>query len=156
MDGDTSFSKEGVDLLKKTLKTDPSRTGAVVGRIIPVCENNCAPNLWVRFQQFDYAAGHWLQKTAEDIFGTVLCASGCFSMIRLIALIATPYSLLMESGSSAIEQYAEDALTPKDVHRLDQGEDRMLTTLLIQNGWSIRYEPVAIAKTFCPEKYFFF
>ena len=36
--------------------------------------------LW--YQQFEYAIGHWLQKASEHVFGCVLCAPGCFSLVR--------------------------------------------------------------------------
>jgi len=43
------------------------------------------PVVW--FQKFEYAVGHWLQKTAEHVLGCVLCSPGCFSMFRGSALV---------------------------------------------------------------------
>lgn len=42
------------------------------------------PIVW--YQKFEYAVGHWFQKTAEHVFGTVLCSPGCFSLVRVAAL----------------------------------------------------------------------
>ena len=43
------------------------------------------PMVW--YQKFEYAVGHWLQKTAEHVFGCVLCSPGCFSLFRGSALM---------------------------------------------------------------------
>lgn len=43
------------------------------------------PVVW--FQKFEYAVGHWLQKTAEHVLGCVLCSPGCFSLFRGVALM---------------------------------------------------------------------
>ena len=37
----------------------------------------------VWFQAFEYAIGHWFQKSAEHVLGCVLCSPGCFSLIRV-------------------------------------------------------------------------
>ena len=41
----------------------------------------------VWYQKFEYAVGHWMQKTAEHVFGCVLCSPGCFSLFRATALM---------------------------------------------------------------------
>ncbi len=41
----------------------------------------------VWYQKFEYAVGHWLHKTAEHVFGCVLCSPGCFSLFRAAALM---------------------------------------------------------------------
>lgn len=43
------------------------------------------PMVW--YQKFEYAVGHWLHKTAEHVFGCVLCSPGCFSLFRAEALM---------------------------------------------------------------------
>ena len=43
------------------------------------------PVVW--YQRFEYAIGHWLQKSAEHMFGSVLCSPGCFSLFRVKALM---------------------------------------------------------------------
>ena len=44
--------------------------------------------------RFEYAVGHWLQKTAEHVMGCVLCSPGCFSLIRMSSL-ASPNVMAM-------------------------------------------------------------
>ena len=41
----------------------------------------------VWFQKFEYAVGHWLQKTTEHVLGCVLCSPGCFSLFRGAAIV---------------------------------------------------------------------
>lgn len=36
----------------------------------------------LRYQKFEYAIGHWLQKSTEHVMGCVLCSPGCFSLFR--------------------------------------------------------------------------
>lgn len=36
---------------------------------------------------FDYAIGHWFQKAAEHVLGSVLCCPGCFRYPKTIALM---------------------------------------------------------------------
>lgn len=42
-----------------------------------------------QYQKFEYAAGHWLQKTAEDVIGTVLCSPGCFTLVRYVLSVVS-------------------------------------------------------------------
>uniref|UniRef100_A0A3B4AAD2 chitin synthase n=1 Tax=Periophthalmus magnuspinnatus TaxID=409849 RepID=A0A3B4AAD2_9GOBI len=80
LDGDTDFQPAAVVLLVDRLKMYP-RVGAACGRIHPTG----TPAVW--FQKFEYAISHWLQKTAEHVFGCVLCSPGCFSLFRAEALM---------------------------------------------------------------------
>ena len=41
----------------------------------------------VRYQKFEYAVGHWLQKATEHVLGCVLCSPGCFSLFRAKAIM---------------------------------------------------------------------
>ncbi|KAH3764088.1 chitin synthase chs-2 [Pelomyxa schiedti] len=136
VDGDTRYGKRSVRKLCLLLQSD-STCAAVCGRVFPI-----GSGLLASYQKFEYASGHWLQKSAEDILGTVLCSPGCFTLMKTAALFG--------SENSVSEQYSSDALTAVDALTHDQGEDRWLSTLLIKTGWRIRYCSVAKAKTFCP------
>lgn len=115
------------------------------------------------YQRFEYAIGHWLQKATESVLGCVLCAPGCFSLLRASALAD-------ENG--IMEIYSKISTKPDDYIQCDQGiisskkflivninfnisarlgEDRWLCTLLLQNGKKISYVAAAQAKTYCPE-----
>ena len=80
LDGDVDFQPEAVTQLLETMRKD-WRTGAVCGVIRPLGRG---PLWW--FQRYEYALGHWLQKSAEHVLGSVLCAPGCFSLFRGSAL----------------------------------------------------------------------
>ena len=43
------------------------------------------PMVW--YQVFEYAVGHWFQKSTEHVLGCVLCSPGCFSLFRGSALL---------------------------------------------------------------------
>ena len=63
------------------------------------------PILW--YQTFEYAIGHWLQKTSEHVFGCVLCVPGCFGLIRGSSLmdnnVARTYATKATEASHCIQ-----------------------------------------------------
>ena len=80
LDGDIDFKPEAVTkLLDVMIKNE--NIGAACGRIHPTGSGIMA---W--YQKFEYAVGHWFQKSTEDALGNVLCSPGCFSLFRLKAL----------------------------------------------------------------------
>jgi chitin synthase len=108
----------------------------------------------VVYQQFEYEIGFWFQKSAEHLLGSVLCASGCFAMIRWDALFASNKEKVecYEADSVAL-QYAQRIRGADDAVLMDQGEDRFLTYLLISKGWLVQYESSAVALTYCPSDF---
>lgn len=132
-DADIIFKPEDVQALVVLLSRD-KRVGACCGRTYP---KGSGPVFW--YQIFDYAVGHWFQKSSEHVLGTVLCCPGCFSLYRVDAL----RDCLLKYASSVTEAF--DFLTK------DMGEDRWLCTLLIMNGWRLDYTAVSSNTTFCPE-----
>ncbi|KAL7841832.1 hypothetical protein SRHO_G00255230 [Serrasalmus rhombeus] len=81
LDGDTDSQPSAVMLLADRLRMY-LEVGAACGRIHPT---GTGPMVW--YQKFEYAVGHWLQKTAEHVFGCVPCSPGCFSLFRAAALM---------------------------------------------------------------------
>ena len=80
LDGDIDFKPDAVTkLLDVMIKNE--NIGAACGRIHPTGSGIIA---W--YQKFEYAVGHWFQKSTEDALGNVLCSPGCFSLFRLKAL----------------------------------------------------------------------
>ena len=65
----------------------------------------------VWYQMFEYAIGHWLQKSAEHVFGCVLCSPGCFSVFRGSALM----------DDNVARRYVSRAMEPTDYVQFDQG-----------------------------------
>lgn len=131
-DADINFKAESVLTLLDMLTYDP-HVGAVCARTRP---KGYGPIYW--YQIFDYAIGHWLQKPAEHILGSVLCCPGCFSLFRCSAL------------QDCLETYSEEVTTANDFLTKDMGEDRWLCTLLVKKGWRLDYCAISTDYTYCP------
>ena len=137
LDGDVEFQPEAVRLMVDKIKEN-KRLGSVCGRVHPI---GSGPVVW--YQQFEYAVGHWLQKVTEHVFGTVMCSPGCFSLLR--------GSTLLEDHILPI--YTTRASEASDYVQYDQGEDRWLSTLIIQQGYFISYVSAAHSMTYSPETF---
>lgn len=137
LDGDTDFQPGAVMLLIDRMKMYP-RVGAVCGRIHPT---GSGPAVW--FQKFEYAVSHWLQKTAEHVFGCVLCSPGCFSLFRASALM----------DNNVMKRYSTKSMEASHYIQYDQGEDRWLCTLLLKQGWRVEYNAASDAYTNAPESF---
>lgn len=138
LDGDIDFKpiavQQLVDLMKKK-----HHLGAACGRIHPISKKKF--NIMVWYQKFEYAIGHWLQKSAEHMIGCVLCAPGCFSLFRGSAL------------TEVMEKYTTKSEKPRHFVQFDQGEDRWLCTLMLQRGYRVEYCAASDAYTHCPETF---
>uniref|UniRef100_A0A671Q3Q0 chitin synthase n=1 Tax=Sinocyclocheilus anshuiensis TaxID=1608454 RepID=A0A671Q3Q0_9TELE len=137
LDGDTDFQPSAVMLLIDRLNLYPE-VGAACGRIHPT---GTGPMVW--YQKFEYAVGHWLQKTAEHVFGCVLCSPGCFSLFRGAALM----------DDNVMKRYTTKASEASHYVQYDQGEDRWLCTLLLQQGWRVEYNAASDAYTNAPQDF---
>nr|XP_031837547.1 chitin synthase chs-2-like [Nomia melanderi] len=137
LDGDIDFRPTSVKALIDLMRKD-KELGAVCGRIHPVGKG---PMIW--FQKFEYAIGHWLQKSTEHTIGSVLCSPGCFSLFRAKALMQ----------HNVIAKYATKSTEPKHYIQYDQGEDRWLCTLLLQAGCRVEYCAAGDAYTHAPETF---
>ncbi|KAM9385866.1 uncharacterized protein KZ484_007448 [Pholidichthys leucotaenia] len=137
LDGDTDFQPGAVVLLIDRLRMYP-HVGAVCGRIHPT---GAGPAVW--FQKFEYAVSHWLQKTAEHVFGSVLCSPGCFSLFRAEALM----------DDNVMKTYSTKSTEARHYIQYDQGEDRWLCTLLMKQGWRVEYTAASDAYTNAPEEF---
>ncbi|XP_014883904.1 uncharacterized protein chs3 [Poecilia latipinna] len=137
LDGDTDFQPAALMLLIDRLKMYP-RVGAACGRIHPT---GSGPAVW--FQKFEYAVSHWLQKTAEHVFGCVLCSPGCFSLFRAEALM----------DDNVMKKYSTKSTEPSHYIQYDQGEDRWLCTLLLKQGWRVEYNAASDAYTNAPQDF---
>ncbi|MEQ2160284.1 hypothetical protein GOODEAATRI_032034, partial [Goodea atripinnis] len=86
------------------------------------------PAVW--FQMFEYAISHWLQKTAEHVFGCVLCSPGCFSLFRAEALM----------DDNVMKKYSTTSTEPSHYIQYDQ-------------GWRVEYNAASDAYTNAPEDF---
>ncbi|XP_058486347.1 chitin synthase 1 isoform X1 [Solea solea] len=137
LDGDTDFQPKAVILLVDRLRMYEN-VGAACGRIHPT---GMGPMVW--YQKFEYAVGHWLQKTSEHVFGCVLCSPGCFSLFRGSALM----------DDNVLKRYTTTATRAAQYVQYDQGEDRWLCTLLLQQGWRVEYNAASDAYTNSPQEF---
>ncbi|XP_078086600.1 uncharacterized protein LOC144504729 [Mustelus asterias] len=137
LDGDIDFQPSALILLVDRLRRYP-HVGAACGRIHPT---GTGPMVW--YQKFEYAVGHWLQKTAEHVLGCVLCSPGCFSLYRAAALM----------DDNVVKKYTTNATEGHHFVQYDQGEDRWLCTLLLQQGWRVEYNAASDAYTNAPQEF---
>ncbi|KAH9426858.1 chitin synthase I [Dermatophagoides pteronyssinus] len=135
LDGDINFQPDAVLLLVDLMRKN-SKLGAACGRVHPV---GVGPMAW--YQKFEYAISHWLQKATEHVFGCVLCSPGCFSLFRASAL----------SDTNVMNRYTTKPSEAIHYVQYDQGEDRWLCTLLLQQGWKVEYSAASDSFTHCPE-----
>ncbi|KAI8480730.1 hypothetical protein Bbelb_415230 [Branchiostoma belcheri] len=134
-DADIKFSPQDAQALMEIMCTDPD-VGAVCARTHPLGEG---PLVW--YQVFDYAIGHWFQKVANSVLGTVLCCPGCFSVYRCKAVRDT------------LATYASTVSKGEEFLTKDMGEDRWLCTLMVEKGWRLEYTAVSEDSTYCPEEF---
>lgn len=137
LDGDVDFQPNAVQLLVDRMRKNPN-VGAACGRIHPI---GSGPMVW--YQQFEYAVSHWLQKAAENIMGCVLCSPGCFSLFRGSALM----------DDNVMAKYTKVPTEPHHYVQYDQGEDRWLCTLMLQQGYKVEYVAASDALTYAPETF---
>ncbi|CAF4001820.1 unnamed protein product, partial [Rotaria sp. Silwood2] len=137
LDGDVDFRPEAVRLLVDRMKKN-KKVGAACGRIHPI---GSGPVVW--YQKFEYAIGHWLQKAAEHILGCVMCSPGCFSLFRGSALM----------DDHVLRTYCTKSTEARHYVQYDQGEDRWLCTLLLQEGYRVEYCAASDALTYAPESF---
>ncbi|XP_023936675.1 chitin synthase chs-2 isoform X2 [Bicyclus anynana] len=135
LDGDIDFQPPAVRLLIDLMKKNKN-LGAACGRIHPV---GSGPMVW--YQLFEYAIGHWLQKSTEHMIGCVLCSPGCFSLFRGKALM----------DDNVMKKYTLRSDEARHYVQYDQGEDRWLCTLLLQRGYRVEYSAASDAYTHAPE-----
>lgn len=129
----------------------------------------------VWYQKFEYAVGHWLQKTAEHVFGSVLCSPGCFSLFRGTALmddnVMKRYTTKATEASHYVQYDQGKSLFLDNSHSKNRatclcstlvystslcsvtGEDRWLCTLLLQQGWRVEYNAASDAYTNAPQDF---
>ena len=170
LDGDVDFKPDAVSKLLDVMIKNKD-IGAACGRIHPT-----GKGIIPIYQQFEYAVGHWLQKSTEDALGNVLCSPGCFSLFRLKSVIENNLKTRKEDGykedpdtynrkqikkrekkidlhKTSLEKYFTKSTEAKHCIQYDQGEDRWLCTLLIARGWEVEYVASSHSYTACPDNF---
>ena len=105
--------------------------------------DNPSQSFVTMIQVFEYYSSHHMKKAFESVFGCVTCLPGCFTMYRLY----TPHELqpLLTSDRIYSEYSRNDVTSLHERNLYELGEDRMLTTLLLQNfvGMKLSFVPEA-------------
>ncbi len=134
-DADIDFKAQSVVVLLDMLEPN-TNVAAVCARTHPKGQG-----LMYWYQLFDYAIGHWFQKPAEHILGSVLCSPGCFSVFRCSAL------------EKVLEEYSSEVHGASEFLMKDMGEDRWLCSLLIKQGLRLEYCAISEDQTYCPTEF---
>lgn len=111
------------------------RVGAVCAHGVP---KNADKNILTKMQTAYYFMSFRILKAAESSFDTVFCCSGCCSAYRRSAALPTLYSWLDERFLGLPVTW---------------GDDRALTSRLLQDGWKTVYASEARAFTIVPETF---
>ncbi|GFS00558.1 chitin synthase [Elysia marginata] len=136
-DADMEFHGKAVKELLELCGSD-LRVGAACGRTHPIGKRR-GPIVW--HQVFEYAKDFWMIKNAQNIIGSVSCCPGCFSLYRASAI------------RDVMDKYSTPTRSPWTVYVKDTGEDRWMATLMMINGWRMRYSPFADNSTYCPDTF---
>ncbi len=131
LDSDTFLEKDAIQQIIQNFK-DP-KVAAISGH---TKVHNLNENLLTQAQGFKYYISYRLFKAFESVFGTVVCAPGCFSAYR------------SEKFLSIMEEWHSKTLFGR---KCIAGEDRSLTTLLLKHN-KIKYSDKAVAYTIVPTK----
>jgi hyaluronan synthase len=94
-------------------------------------------NLLTRMQAVRYYVAFKVYKSAEALFGSVTCCSGCFSGYRRSAVDAVLQQWLTQTFLGQPSTY---------------GDDRSLTNFLLRDKWKVLYAPDAQAYTIVPDR----
>jgi chitin synthase len=148
VDADTEVLPDSLNRLIAVMTRDASVMG-LCGETTIVNENQ---SITTMMQVYEYYISHHLAKSFESLFGSVTCLPGCFSMYRIKSVRGAPLII----AKNILKLYSEnhvDTLHKKNL--LSLGEDRYLTTLMLQNfpSYKMKFTPDATCKTVVPEKF---
>eukprot|EP00742_Colponemidia_sp_Colp-10_P009568 GILJ01010445.1.p1 GENE.GILJ01010445.1~~GILJ01010445.1.p1 ORF type:complete len:1054 (-),score=169.42 GILJ01010445.1:363-3524(-) len=149
VDCDTNWNKGSVNRMRRFLGKHDD-TAAVSGNI--VLRNERWINPLTTLQDFSYLISQIATKEAEHYFGMVTCCPGAFSMMKL-----EPAT----DPDSVLAQISKHAVTVEEKNRIELGEDRFWTTLLLERAFDqgydvktnsrVQYLRSAVASTDAPE-----
>jgi chitin synthase len=124
-------------------------------KIVGICGEtsiaNAKQSIVTMSQVYEYFISHHLAKAFENLFGSITCLPGCFTMYRL----RTPDTHKpLFIANSIIHDYSEnrvDTLHLKNLLHL--GEDRYLTTLVLKHfpTYKTKFVRDAKAQTVAPD-----
>jgi hyaluronan synthase len=164
IDSDSIVDKYAIEEFMKVFNGNP-KVGGIVGngKIL-----NSEKNLLTRCQDVWYDYSFNIHKTAESVFGTVLCLSGCLAAYRRQTIARfIPYWAEDKAqygddrnltNYAIATPWAKGALAPlerrlfKGMVGYDDAEDRGLTVQSVID-WKTVYAPTAVVYTEVPENW---
>ena len=114
--------------------------------------DNQAQSFTTMIQVFEYYSAHHMKKAFESLFGCVTCLPGCFTMYRLYTEESQP----LLTHDCIYQQYSRNDISSLHERNLyELGEDRMLTTLMLQEfyGMKLSFVPEATCWTIVPHTF---
>ena len=100
LDGDTSYPPKSIFNIIDSAIEKPE-VGAISGKLVPICNKKL--NWVVSYQKFEYSVSYWLQKTVENIWGTILCSPGCFTLYRADAI----FEVMAEYSTQSYDAFTQ-------------------------------------------------
>jgi biofilm PGA synthesis N-glycosyltransferase PgaC len=123
LDADTLLHPSAIRYLVARMKSGPDDICGVAGSVLV---KNSRDNIWAKIQEWDYFLGISSIKRLQGLYQGTLVAQGAYSLYKT--------SCIKEIGGWP------DAI----------GEDIVLTWRLLQKGWKVYFEPLAVAFTEVP------
>ncbi len=133
IDSDSFIEKDSIRKLVRYF-IEPN-VGAVAGHAYVY---NANKNILTRMQSTRYYIAFKAYKSAESIFGTVTCCSGCCSAYRRSAVLPI------------LDKWEQQRFLGV---RCTYGDDRSLTNALLERGLQTLYAPDVISYTIVPETF---
>ena len=100
LDGDTSYPPKSIlNIIERAIENP--EIGAISGKLIPISKSRL--NWIVLYQKFEYSVSYWLQKTVENIWGTILCSPGCFTLYRAEAI----FQVMAEYSTQSYDAFTQ-------------------------------------------------
>lgn len=130
IDSDSMIEPDGLRTLVRYFADE--KVGAVAGHTDVY---NASTNLLTKMQAVRYFVAFRVYKSAEALFDSVTCCSGCFSGYRRSAVEPVLQRWLGQTFLGSVSSY---------------GDDRSLTNFLLRD-WKILYAPDAQAYTVVPD-----
>lgn len=125
LDADTILMKDSIRYLMSRQLSSPDDVVATAGAVLT---RNSRINFWTRVQEWDYFLGIASIKRMQGMYGGTLVAQGAYSVYKT-------------------KQIREIGGYPDVI-----GEDIVITWLLLEKGYKVYFEPLAVAFTDVPEK----
>ena len=148
IDADTRVSHTAMKYLVHRMESDKS----ILASCGETRVDNRSQSFTTMIQVFEYYSAHHMKKAFESVFGCVTCLPGCFTMYRLYTEELQP---LLTSDAIVREYSRNDISSLHERNLYELGEDRMLTTLMLQHfyGMTLSFVPEATCWTIVPHTF---